>query len=46
MESYHVCLDSGQFGIDGSVELLKAIVERKESGYNKAIFNVEPEKKA
>ena len=45
MESYHVCLDSGQFGIDGTVDLLKALVEKKEVGYKRPIFQVEPASK-
>ena len=46
MESYHVCLDSGQFGIDGTVDLLQAIVNKKESGYKRAIFTVDSHKDA
>lgn len=42
MESYHVCLDSGIFGIDGTVDLLKAMIQRHEKGFQKAIFNCKP----
>ena len=42
MESYHVCLDSGIFGIDGTVDLLKAMIQRHEKGFQKAIFNCRP----
>ena len=42
MESYHVCLDSGVFGIDGTVELLRSMVERHEKGFRQAIFNCKP----
>lgn len=39
MESYQVCLDSGTFGIDGTVDLLKVMIERHEEGFKQAIFN-------
>ncbi len=42
MESYHVCLDSGIFGIDGTVNLLKLMIEQREQGFKQAIFNCKP----
>ena len=42
MESYHVCLDSGIFGIDGTVNLLKVMIEQREQGFKQAIFNCKP----
>ena len=42
MESYHVCLDSGIFGIDGTVNLLKVMIEQREQGCKQAIFNCKP----
>lgn len=42
MESYHVCLDSGIFGIDGTVNLLKVMIEQREQGFEQAIFNCKP----
>ena len=42
MESYHVCLDSGIFGIDGIVNLLKVMIEQREQGFKQAIFNCKP----
>lgn len=38
-ESYNLSLDSGIFGVDGCVELLKKAVELKESGGFKSIFD-------
>ena len=42
MESYHVCLDSGIFGIHGTVNLLKVMIEQREQGFKQAIFNCKP----
>ena len=42
MESYHVCLDSGIFGIDATVNLLKLMIEQREQGFKQAIFNCKP----
>ena len=42
MERYHVCLDSGIFGIDGTVNLLKLMIEQREQGFKQAIFNCKP----
>ena len=42
MECYHVCLDSGIFGIDGTVNLLKLMIEQREQGFKQAIFNCKP----
>ena len=42
MESYHVCLDSGIFGIDGTINLLKVMIEQREQGFKQAIFNCKP----
>ena len=42
MESYHVCLDSGIFGIDGTVNLLKVMIEQREQGFKQSIFNCKP----
>ena len=31
-DSYHVCIDSGLYGIDGSIELIKHAIQLKEKG--------------
>ena len=33
------CLDSGIFGIDGTINLLKVMIEQREQGFKQAIFN-------
>ena len=37
-DSYDLCIDSGKFGVDGSVELLLNAIQLKEKGYKKAIY--------
>lgn len=39
-ESYHVCLDSGLFGIDGCVDLIKEMVKARETGAKGAITSI------
>lgn len=43
LNSYHLSVDSGVLGIDGTVDLLKYAVERKEKGNLLKIFECEPE---
>lgn len=43
LDSYDVTLDSGIFGIDGCVNILKDIIARKEAGCTKKITDVEPD---
>ena len=37
-DSYDLCIDSGKFGVDGSVELMLNAIQLKEKGYKKAIY--------
>ena len=37
VDSYHLCLDSSKFGIDGCVEIIKNAIAHKESGYHHGI---------
>ena len=37
-DSYDLCIDSGKFGVDGSVELLLNAIQLKEKGYKTAIY--------
>lgn len=39
---YDLCIDSGKFGIDGSVALLLHAIERKEAASKKEIFQIDP----
>jgi len=40
---YDLCIDSGKFGIDGSVEFLKQAILLKERESKKEIFTIDPD---
>lgn len=44
-DSYDVTLDSGIFGIDGTVEIIKQLIAAKEAGPKKPITDVDEKKK-
>jgi cytidylate kinase len=41
-DSYDLCINSAKYGIDGTVELLKAAIAQKEKGYNTSIEEKKP----